>query len=188
MALRMARFVLASASPRRRDLLAQVGLQPEIVPSHVDETPRVGELPLVYVARVAKDKALAYAGSGPVLAADTVVALDDRCLGKADDKDHACRMLRELSGRTHFVHTAVVLKAGQDVLTEVVSTEVSFRDLGDEEIERYVDSGEPMDKAGAYGIQGLGGALVASLKGSYTNVVGLPLQETLVLLKRGGVR
>lgn len=184
----MARFVLASASPRRRDLLAQVGLQPQITPSDVDETPHEGELPLDYVARVARDKAMAYPGAEAVLAADTVVALDQRCLGKADDQAHARRMLGELSGCTHFVHTAVVLRTGQDVLTEVVSTEVRFRELGAEEIARYVDSGEPMDKAGAYGIQGLGGALVASLKGSYTNVVGLPLEETLAMLKRGGVR
>ncbi len=184
----MQRFVLASASPRRRDLLAQVGLTPDVRPSDVDETPLPGEAPETYALRVARDKAMAAPAHVAALAADTVVALDGKSLGKARDRAHACEMLGALSGRTHFVHTAVVLKTGQEVLTEVVSTEVRFRTLSSEEIARYVDTKEPMDKAGAYGIQGLGGAMVASLKGSYTNVVGLPLEETLELLQRGGVR
>lgn len=168
--------------------MAQVGLVPKVQPSHVDETPRPGEDPKAYALRVARDKAMAGPPDGAVLAADTVVALEGRSLGKADDAAHAREMLEALSGRTHFVHTAVVLRTEQEVLTEVVSTEVRFRSLSPDEIVRYVASGEPMDKAGAYGIQGLGGAMVASLKGSYTNVVGLPLEETLALLDRGGLR
>ena len=180
-------FTLASASPRRRHLLAQVGLEPEVAPSHVDETPRPDEAPRAYALRVATDKARACARAGLVLAADTVVDLDDQIMGKADSEAEARAMLARLSGRTHRVHTAVVLRdAAGEVQGEVVSTEVRFRALLEAEIARYVATGEPMDKAGAYGIQGAGGALVAWLSGSYTNVVGLPLEETLALLARGG--
>lgn len=183
----MAAFVLASASPRRRELLAQVGLEPEVMPSHIDETPREGESAEAYGLRVATEKARACADERPALAADTEVVLDGRCLGKPGTAEAAKAMLRSLSGRSHEVLTAVALRTGQDVLTAVVRTEVSFRDLSDEEIARYVATGECADKAGAYGIQGRGGALVARVSGSYTNVVGLPLEETLALLAKGGL-
>ncbi len=184
----MAPFVLASASPRRRALLASAGLRPEVRPADVDETPRAAEAPVAYALRVALDKAAAVHvdGGPPVLAADTVVALDGACLGKGSDPDEARRMLRALSGRSHAVHTAVVVRA-EVVHCDVVTTEVRFRRLGEAEIERYVATGEPRDKAGAYGIQGEGGALVASVRGSYSNVVGLPLEETLRLLALVGV-
>ncbi len=178
-------FVLASASPRRRQLLASVGLQPEVRPSDIDETPLPEEAPVAYALRVARGKAAACDSSLPVLAADTVVTIDGECLGKAKDRAHAIELLQKLSGRSHLVHTAVALKVSEkEQYQELVSTSVRFRELGLEEIERYIDSGEPMDKAGAYGIQGLGGALVAEVHGSYSNVVGLPLEETLKLLNR----
>lgn len=180
-------FVLASASPRRRSLLASVGLEPKVAPQDVDETPKLGEAPINYAMRVATDKARSYSGNEPVLAADTVVALDGACLGKAPDVDAAKAMLRRLSGRTHTVHTAVVLRVGEVLSVTRVSTAVRFRHLTDAEIARYVATGDPMDKAGAYGIQGEGGALVAAVDGSYTNVVGLPVEETLRLLRAGGV-
>jgi septum formation protein len=179
-------FVLASRSPRRRALLASVGLQPEIIAADVDETPLDGEAPIPYALRVAEAKARAVTSDRPVLAADTVVALDGRILAKAEDPADAVRMLSELSARWHTVHTAIVL-VGDRVLRDLVSTEVRFRALSREEILRYVDTQEPMDKAGAYGIQGEGGALVAEVRGSYTNVVGLPLEETIRLLSLMGI-
>jgi septum formation protein len=182
-------FVLASRSPRRRSLLASAGLHPEVVAADVDETPHPGEAPIPYAMRVAEVKARAVEANGrAVLAADTVVALDGEILGKATDRSDAIRMLRTLSGRWHTVHTAVVITTGASVLSDLVSTPVRFRELSDEEIARYVDTQEPMDKAGAYGIQGEGGALVAEVRGSYTNVVGLPLEETLRLLALIGER
>ena len=185
----MSGFVLASRSPRRRDLLASVGLTPTISASDVDETPVLGEDPMVYGRRVAKAKAAACPAAEPVLAADTVVAMAGEIFGKAANVSDAQAMLRRLSGREHQVHTAVALRSSPvaKIETIVVTTQVRFRALSDAEIERYVRTGEPMDKAGAYGIQGEGGALVASVHGSYTNVVGLPLEETLALLAPLGI-
>lgn len=182
-------FVLASASPRRRELLGSVGLRPRIEPSEMDETPEPGEPPLRYVQRVATEKALARAHTSPVLAADTVVALDGELLTKARDPAEAHAFLSRLSGRVHAVHTAVVVVApGGALHRRTVSSTVRFRRLEAAEIERYIASGESMDKAGAYGIQGQGGALVAEVHGSYSNVVGLPLEETLELLALVGIR
>lgn len=182
-------FVLASASPRRRELLASVGLNPAVSPTEVDETPHPDEAPLRYALRVATAKAEACVAALPVLAADTVVALDGELLTKARDVAEAVRFLDRLSGRVHAVHTAVVLRTPEgEVHRRTVSSSVRFRSLGRAEIERYVASGEPMDKAGAYGIQGRGGALVAELHGSYSNVVGLPLEESLELLALVGIR
>ena len=203
-------LVLASASPRRRALLESAGLALRVAPQDVDEGwPGPSEPPLVYVARVAEAKALAYAGApAVVLAADTTVALDGEVLAKPLDDDDARRMLARLSGRTHHVHTAVAVRvahathasdapdapdgptvdARRRALTRTtVTTEVRFRRLGAEEIARYVATGEPRDKAGAYAIQGGAGGFVAALSGSYTNVVGLPLEETLTLLRAAGL-
>ena len=143
-----------------------------------------------YGLRVAKDKVAACRAAEPVLAADTVVALGDEILGKAPNPAGAEAMLRRLSGRWHRVCTAVALRPSvdADVTAIVVSTEVQFRQLSDAEITRYVATGESMDKAGAYGIQGRGGALVATVQGSYTNVVGLPVEETLALLATVGIK
>lgn len=183
----MANFVLASASPRRRDLLAAVGLKPEVAPADVDESVLEGEAPDVYGLRVATDKARAGGHPSAVLAADTVVALDGRSLGKPASAEEAKAILQALSGRVHQVYTAVVLLAQGELYQRLVTTEVRFRTLSSAEIEAYVGTGEPMDKAGAYGIQGQGGAMVAELRGSYSNVVGLPVEETLALLREGGV-
>lgn len=184
----MVDFVLASASPRRRELLAAVGLEPLVRPADVDEAVRPGERPEAYGLRVASEKARAGAHALPVLAADTVVALDGRSLGKPATPEEAKISLRDLSGRSHAVHTAVALRVGEVVATRLVTTKVRFRSLPEAEIAAYVATGEPMDKAGAYGIQGRGGALVAEITGSYSNVVGLPLEETLALLAEVGVR
>jgi septum formation protein len=183
----MMQLVLASQSPRRKALLKAVGIEPKIVVPAVDETPLSGELPIVHALRVATNKALAVNGDA-VLAADTVVALEGAILAKPADEAEAIDMLTRLSDRTHTVHTAVVLViGGTRVLSDVASTRVRFRRLTDQEIRSYAATKEPMDKAGAYGIQGEGGALVAETFGSYTNVVGLPIEETLRLLRLGGV-
>lgn len=180
-------LILASASPRRRELLASAGITFTVQPADTDETWLPGELPRAYVLRVAREKARSVAALRPgarVLAADTTVAMDDRVLGKPVDAAHAAAMLGDLAGREHAVHTAIVLVAGTRVTHRVVSTRVRFRPLTIREIQDYIATGEPFDKAGGYGIQGRGGALVDVVHGSYTNVVGLPLAETLALLGR----
>lgn len=182
------RLALASASPRRRDLLRAAGIPCEIAPQDVDEATQPGEAPIGYVLRVARSKAAAYRGACEVvLAADTTVAVDGAILAKAADDEDAVRMLTRLAGRTHVVHTAVVVRAGERSLEQVVSTEVRFRSLSEPEIRAYVATGEPRDKAGAYGIQGQGGALIGAVFGSYTNVVGLPLAEALAMLRAAGI-
>lgn len=183
-------LVLASASPRRRSLLESVGLRPTIRPADIDETPRTAEMPTEYVARLASGKAQRIlddvdAAVTVVLAADTTVEVDGAILEKPVDRRDADRMLRLLSGRTHLCHTAVAVGGVRvpDGRTVTVTTSVEFVDLDDHAIEWYLDTGEADDKAGAYGIQGSAAAFVASIDGSYTNVVGLPLAETLDLLR-----
>ncbi len=182
-------LVLASASPRRRDLLGQLGLRFTVAAADLDETPRPDEPPEAYVLRLAREKAQAVAGRFPgtwVLAADTTVVLGRELLGKPRDEAEAREMLTRLSGRTHEVHTGVAL-AGRADEALVVRTRVTFRTLSAGEIAWYAGTGEPLDKAGAYAIQGKGGFLVAAIEGSPTNVIGLPLGETLALLTRAGV-
>lgn len=182
-------LVLASGSPRRRDLLAGLGLRPEVRPVDIDESPRPGEHAATYVARLAREKAVERAAPGElVLAADTVVALDGQLLGKPKDRDDARRMLRQLSGRGHEVLTGVAVfdPAADRLEVEVVSTTVFFNGLGAGEIDWYVDGGEPMDKAGAYGIQGQAAVFIDRLDGNYSNVVGLPLPTVYRLLKNAG--
>lgn len=172
-------------------LLESAGLSFTVAPQDVDETPWPQEPPIAYALRVATAKAASFGSGDPgdvVLAADTVVALDGACLGKATDDAEACAMLARLSGRGHAVHTAVVAQRGGRSFSDVVTTSVRFRALESAEIERYVATGEPRDKAGAYGIQGAGGALVDEVRGSYTNVVGLPLEQTLRILALAGAR
>ena len=180
------RVVLASASPRRRELLAQLGVAFDVHPPAIDETPRAGETPLVYVERLAREKARrVQADVGPdrvVLAADTTVALDGVILGKPTGAADAARMLRLLSGGTHTVHTGVAVARGERIESLVVSTDVVFDALADHDIAFYVATGEPLDKAGAYAIQGHGGVYVREVHGSVSNVVGLPLAETRRLL------
>ncbi|QPH56246.1 Maf family protein [Pontivivens ytuae] len=179
------RLTLASASPRRRDLLAQIGVVPDAVtPADIDETPKPGELPRPYVARLAEEKAAAVEGE-LVLAADTVVAAGRRILGKPADADEAEAFLRLLSGRRHKVITGVALK-GAKLWTRTVETAVKLKRLSEAEIADYIASGEWQGKAGGYAIQGIGGAFVPWISGSYTNVVGLPLTETAGMLAAAG--
>jgi len=182
------RLVLASQSPRRRELLAQLGLALDVRPSDADEAVHPGEPPRDYVLRVAREKARAVPGD-LVLAADTAVVLGDEVLGKPAGDDDARRMLRALSGTEHEVLTAVVVRraAIRLELDAVVATKVRFAPLGPAEIDWYVGTGEPLDKAGAYAIQGAGGAFVVGVEGSVSNVVGLPLAETAALLRRAGL-
>lgn len=185
----MARIILASASPRRSELLRQIGLTFSIQPADVDETPIPGESPAVYVERLARAKAEAVAAGAPealVLGSDTSVVLDEVILGKPVSRDDAVATLQRLSGQVHQVMTAIALVGAGQCRSLVVTTDVRFRTLSASEIEAYVASGEPMDKAGSYGIQGLGGIFVSELRGSYSAVVGLPLQETAALLENAG--
>ena len=183
---------LASRSPRRAELLRLVGVDFVLVDVEVDEARQRGEAPADYVLRVASDKARAgSAGLAPgavVLAADTTVTIDGEIFGKPRDERDAHAMLGRLSGRWHEVLTAVVVSVGDRQFSEVVTTRVEFRALAAPTIAAYWRSGEPADKAGAYGIQGLGGALVKRIDGSYGAVVGLPLCETIALLDEVGIR
>ncbi len=187
----MAVLVLASASPRRAELIRRLdpegdGLSLRIRPADIDETPAPDEPSAAYVARMARTKATAVQdGDAPVLGADTVVVLDGAILAKPADAAENQAMIERLAGRTHQVTTAVALARGGELLQELaVTTDVRFRTLGEGEARRYAATGEGLDKAGGYGIQGLGAALVSAIQGSYTNVVGLPLAETLELLRR----
>ncbi|MCD1124899.1 Maf-like protein [Jinshanibacter sp. LJY008] len=177
---------LASASPRRRELLRLLQIPFERLNTEVEECQLQGEKPLDYVCRLAKSKALAGVlvaeKDYPVLGADTIVVLDDKVLEKPKDTEDAARILRMLSGRQHVVITAIAFANQRDVMCYSVSTEVVFRQLSEQDIIDYIASGEPMDKAGAYGIQGFGGAFVRTIHGSYHAVVGLPLVETRELL------
>jgi septum formation protein len=184
---------LASASPRRRELLAQIGIACEILPAEVDETPLQGEGPADMVCRLAAAKARAGLRSGParpapVVAADTAVALGGEVFGKPRDAADARRMLGRLAGRTHEVWTAVAVAAGDRERVELSRSEVTFRPMDGDEIHAYVQTGEPLDKAGGYAIQGLGAVFIAGLRGSYSGVMGLPLFETARLLAFHGCR
>lgn len=184
-------LVLGSASPRRLELLAQIGVRPDAVrPADIDETPRKGELPRPYCLRIATEKARAVpAGAGDiVLCADTTVALGRRILGKPATADEAGAFLRALSGRRHRVVTAVVLRADGKLWQRCVETAVRFKRLSEPEIATYLASGEWQGKAGGYGIQGLAGAFVPWIGGSFSAVVGLPLCETAGLLQAAGYR
>jgi septum formation protein len=184
-------LVLASGSPRRLQLLGSLGLRCMVSPVEIDETPCPGEAPADCARRLAAGKAelavTQHARDRLVLAADTVVALGDHILGKPADADDAARMLRRLSGRCHEVHTAVAASRGGVTSFRLSSSEVTFRNLLNHEIEAYVATGEPFDKAGAYGIQGLAAVFVRRLCGSYSGVVGLPLFETSELLASFGI-
>lgn len=179
-------LVLASASPRRRALLEQLGIALRIDPAHLDETVRQGEPAEAYVLRLAEEKAAAVHARHPratVLAADTSVVLEGAVLGKPSTAEEALAMLRRLCGRTHQVMTAVAV-AGAG--SRLVTASVSFAGAPEAALRWYVSTGEPMDKAGAYAVQGIGGFLVERIEGSHSAVVGLPLVETLALLQAAG--
>ena len=185
------RLVLASASPRRLDLLARIGIVPDaVVPAEIDETPRPGELPVPYACRMAAAKAAAVAAAEPsslVLAADTVVAAGRRILPKTESEEEARAALSLLSGRRHRVHSAVVLIAPDGRARHRLSTSiVAFKRLAPDELAAYLASGEWRGKAGGYAIQGRAEALVRQMSGSHSGVVGLPLHETRALLRAAG--
>jgi septum formation protein len=180
------RVILASQSPRRRELLTLVGIEHEVRPADVDESALPGERPAPHAERLARAKAETLARAHPdalVIAADTIVVIDGEILGKPRDVPHAAAMLRRLSGREHTVFTAVACARGRAVASSVEQVGVRFRPLADEEIAAYVATGEPMDKAGAYGIQGYGATIVERIDGDYFAVMGLPLLRTVELAR-----
>ena len=186
------RVVLASASPRRHELLGMIGIAHEVDPADIDESLRAGESDTAYAVRLATEKGIAVAARHPdalVIAADTIVVVDGRIFGKPVDEADARRMLRELSGRAHVVRTAVavVRETGRRVESHLESARVVFRELSDREIAEYVATGEPHDKAGAYGIQGYGATIVERVEGDYFTVMGLALRRLVSLLERVGV-
>lgn len=187
----MTPLYLASGSPRRRELLTQIGVPFSVVSAPIDETPLPDESAPAYVERLARAKAAAglacIEGQAVVLGADTAVVLDGRILGKPENREDALAMLADLSGREHQVLTAVALSDGQRVHSLCVTSKVRFRAISAEEAQRYWASGEPADKAGGYAIQGLGAVFVTGLSGSYSAVVGLPLSETAELLGQFGI-
>lgn len=182
----MISLYLASGSPRRRELLTLLGVPFDIILTHTEEQRQPGESAESYVRRLAQDKARAgvalAAEDRPVLGADTIVVLNGRVLEKPHDAAHAAEMLSLLSGKQHQVITAVAIADRQDILCQQVVTDVTFRTLSQQDIADYIATGEPMDKAGAYGIQGKGGCFVRTITGSYHAVMGLPLVETHELL------
>lgn len=192
-------IILASGSPRRRDLLASLGIDFDVVIPDVDETQSPGEDPGSYVVRLARAKAAAVSDAGPasgprsgpgrlVIAADTTVALGEEIIGKPIDRADAERILRRLSGRTHSVYSGVALAYRDTVVSELVRTSVSFCDLSEADIEWYVATGEPDDKAGAYGMQGTGNVFVDRIDGNPSNVIGLPLPTVIALARELGVQ
>lgn len=186
---------LASQSPRRRELLQQIGVVHAVINASIPEQPAAGEMALDYVQRLAREKAAAGFAQlvqqqlplAPVLGADTLGLLDGEILEKPHNKAHAEAMLRQLSGRTHQVITAVALHSNTRQALRVSTTDVTFRPLSDAEIAAYWDTGEPQDKAGSYAIQGLGAVFVQEIRGSYSGVVGLPIEATCELLREFSV-
>jgi septum formation protein len=182
--------VLASGSPRRRELLELVGIEHEVRPSNIDETMHSSETPRGHAERLAREKASAVADANATtitIAADTIVVVDGEVLGKPTDARVAARMLRMLSGREHTVFTAVAVSRGGELRSSVEEVVVRFRHLDDAEIESYIATDEPMDKAGAYGIQGFGATIVERVEGDYFAVMGLPLVRLVALLEDVGV-
>ena len=180
------RLILASSSPRRRELLAQVGLTFEVIPAHIDETRHALEEPTAYVQRLALEKAQTIHALHPaafILGADTTVEIDGHALEKPTDRADAERMLRALSGRVHHVYTGLALLSTNSRRTHLETTSVAFSFIDEAELQRYLDSSEPYDKAGAYGIQGYAARWIPRIDGDYFNVMGLPLAATVRLLK-----
>lgn len=190
-------LILASASPRRKELLEQLNLNYIVYPVDIDETPRQSETAVDYVTRVAAEKSKVCIERGqnshPVLAADTSVVISENILGKPKDETHAANMLAQLSGNTHYVYSAISLRLNGEIsesshFQSLSITEVTFRKISAKEIKAYWQTGEPQGKAGGYAIQGLASIFVESIKGSFSGVVGLPLFETAELLSKSGIR
>lgn len=194
--MNLPQLYLASRSPRRAELLRQLGARFAVLPADVDESVRAGEAPEHYVLRLARQKAQACARliaqqslqALPVLAADTTVSIDGMILGKPENDADAAAMLRRMADRWHAVHTAIAVAQGTRIETALCSTGVEMAPLSAAEIAAYVATGEPHDKAGGYGIQGLAGVFIRRIEGSYTGVMGLPIYETAQLLKEFGVK
>lgn len=185
-------IVLASASPRRRELLRQLGVDFDVIPAHIDETVRPGEPPADYTRRMAREKAQAVAGrescGRPVLGADTSVIVDGEILGKPESAEQAAAMLHRLSGRSHQVLSAVAVVVADGAVLEALNvSQVTFASLDEVWIARYVATGDPLDKAGSYGVQGKAGEKITRIEGSFYGVMGLPLYETAELLRRAKV-
>ena len=185
-------LILASASPRRVELLQQLKLAFEVVPANIDESQKTAETPVDYVQRLALAKAAAIrqrcAAEDVIISADTAVCLGDTIFGKPANEADGVQMLMSLSGRTHIVYTAVVVSQSAGSRQAVSETKVSFRPIEPREAQRYWQTGEPQDKAGGYAIQGLGAVFVSNIQGSYTGVVGLPLYELTQLLQETAVQ
>jgi septum formation protein len=188
-----AQIILASASPRRRELLAQLGLRAQVVAVDIDERRKPEEPAINYVQRLALEKArrgfdvIKNAQKLPVLGSDTIVEIDGVLLGKPDNRQHARQILLQLSGRQHMVHTAVTIVSETEAMSEISSSRVRFKELGQQEIDQYLLTGEADDKAGAYAIQGIAAQFIETLDGSFSGVMGLPLYETAMLLRRCGI-
>ena len=184
-------IILASKSPRRKELLGLLDLEFQIITANIDETMDPNRSVIDEVARISHQKALAVAKDLPldtvIISADTIVELDGKLMGKPKDENDAFKMLKNLSGCTHNVHTAVTVTRDDKTITKVVTTAVTFRDITDDEIISYIKTGDPMDKAGAYGIQGKASKFVSGICGDYFNVVGLPVCELNLILKKFGI-
>jgi len=184
------RVILASQSPRRRELLTLVGVAHEVRPADIDETLLPGERPRDHAERLARGKAtaIAFEDDAVTIGSDTIVVVDGDVLGKPRDRSHAVEMLRRLSGREHIVMTGVAVRWRGRVVSGVEEVGVQFRELSDDDVNRYIDTGEPMDKAGAYGIQGFGATIVARVDGDYFAVMGLALGRLIQLCREIGLR
>lgn len=190
----VAQIILASASPRRRELLQQIGVTAMVKSVDIDETRKTGEPALEYVQRLAMEKAqcgfdtINNEKSLPVLGSDTIVVIDGQILGKPENRLQAKKMLQQLSAQKHTVHTSVAIVTKDKFLSDTSSSQVEFKALSDEEIEAYLDTGEADDKAGSYAIQGIAAQFITNINGSFSGVMGLPLYETAELLKKCGIR
>jgi septum formation protein len=182
------RVILASASPRRRELLTLAGIAHEVWPANIDESYKPGETPREHAERLAREKAATIdAPHAVVVGSDTIVVVDGDVLGKPRDRAHAADMLRRLSGRSHLVMTGVAVRWEGRMVSELVEVGVTFRALSEDDVQRYIDTGEPMDKAGAYGIQGFGATIVDRVDGDYFAVMGLSLARLVALFRQLGL-
>jgi septum formation protein len=182
------RVILASASPRRRELLTLAGIRHEVWPANIDESYKLGETPREHAERLAREKAATIdAPHAVVVGSDTIVVVDGDVLGKPRDRAHAADMLRRLSGRSHLVMTGVAVRWEGRMVSELVEVGVTFRALSEDDVQRYIDTGEPMDKAGAYGIQGFGATIVDRVDGDYFAVMGLSLARLVALFRQLGL-